>query len=147
MRPITAIRAVAWFATAIAGWSLMVRWGSDSGTPNGPPVHWEREVVGAALLAGIAALLLSFSGAGGRQRWFTRGIAAACSAATVGIALNLRASALGTGFPDLIEGPGWTWLSAGGALSLVAAVAALLLPRTKRKVKVSGKKARRRRKR
>lgn len=147
MRPITVIRAIAWIGVAVAGTSLMVRWGTDQAVGSGPPAQWEREVVGAALLAGIAAVLLMLPERAGRQRWFTRGLAAAAAAGALWIALVLRSSALGTGFTDLIAGSGWTWLMAGGALSLVAAVASLLLPAKKRKVKVGGKKARRRRKR
>jgi uncharacterized membrane-anchored protein len=145
MRPITIIRGIAWIGVAVAATALMVRWGTDDAVRSGPPSHWEREVVGGLVLAAIAAVLLMFGGAESRQRWFTRGIAAAAAAATVWIALSLRSSALVTGFPDLIAGPGWTWLMAGGAVTLGAAVLSLLLPAHKRKVKVGGKKARRRR--
>ena len=145
MRPITVIRAIAWIAAVIAGYSMAVRWGTDPDVRSGPPAHWERQIVGAVVLAFLAAIMLMLSGSGTRQRWLTRGLAAAFAVGTVGIALSLRASAESSGFPDLVNGPGWSWLIGGGVLSVGAAVAALLLPAKKRKVKVSGKKARRRR--
>lgn len=145
MRPITAIRAVAWIAAVIAGYSLAVRWGTDPDVRSGPPAHWERHVVGAVVLAFFAAVLLMFSKAGGRQAWLTRGLAAAAAMGTVGIALSLRSTAHSTGFPDLVDGPGWTWLVAGGAVATIAAAVSLLLPAKKRVVKVGSKKARRRR--
>lgn len=147
MRPITAIRAVAWIAAVIAGYSLLVRWGTDADVRSGPPGQWERQAVGAMVLAFLAAAAQMVSGAGTRKRWLVRGIAAACAVGTVGIALSLRSKAHETNFPDLVDGPGWTWLIGGGALATAAAVAALLVPAKKRKVKVSGKKAARRRKR
>jgi hypothetical protein len=145
MRPITVIRAIAWTAAVIAGYSLMVRWGTDPDVRSGPPAHWERQVVGAIVLAFLAAVMLMLSGSGSRQRWLTRGLAAAFAVGTAGIALSLRSKALSSGFPDLIDGDGWSWLIGGGALSVGAAVASLLLPSKKRKDKVGSKKARRRR--
>lgn len=147
MRPITAIRAVAWIAAVIAGYSLFLHWGTDPDVRSGPPAHWERQVVGAVVLTFLAAVALMFSGSGDRQRWVPRGLAAAFAVGTVGIALTLRSNAHSSGFPDLVNGPGWTWLIAGGALSATATVVALLLPAKKRKVKVGSKKARRSRRR
>lgn len=145
MRPITAIRAVAWIAAVIAGYSLIVRWGTDPDVRSGPPGHWERQVVGAIALAFLAAAAQMFSGSGTRKRWLVRGVAAAFAVGTVGIALSLRSRAHASGFPDLVDGSGWTWLVGGGALGTAAAVASLLVPAKKRKVKVGSKKARRRR--
>jgi hypothetical protein len=128
MRPLTVIRGLAWFATMVTARSLMLRWSIKADVHSGPPGQWERHVVGAALLAAIAALALSVSGRKGNPpNWIARGIAAACAAGAVGVAFYLRADANSTGFTHLLGGSGWIWLLAGGLGSLSAATFALAL--------------------
>ena len=145
MRPITIIRVLAWFAFVLVMWALKATWGSESAAGSGVPVQWKKEVQGAIIFVGLAALLLSISGPNGKRRWLTRGIASVLAALAVFIVLSLRQSALET-FPDLIGGDGWNFLALGSACSFVITVVALLLPAPKRSVKVGSKKARRRRK-
>lgn len=125
MRAITLLRALAWAGTAVVlGSLILVRWGEDPNLPPGPPGQWEKLVVGACLLAVVAALAISVSG---RKRnppsWTARGVAAVSGALVVVIALELRSEALATGFvPDLLGGQGWTWLILGGSTVLGAAL-------------------------
>lgn len=146
MRPLTLIRAVAWLGVLIAGWSLNVKWGTEAAVGNGPPGHWERQVVGAVLLVAIGAVILMAMGRrGAAPGWLARGLATVLSLGGVLISVFLRQSANNSGFTDLIAGPGWTWLFAGCGLTVAACLGGLLLPKPKRKVKVGSKSARRRR--
>jgi hypothetical protein len=125
MRPITLFRALAWAGTMVVWSSLvLVRWGENPNLPAGPPGQWERLVVGAGLLATLAAVAISVSG---RKRmppgWVARGVSAASAALVLYIAYHLRSDALATGFTaDLLGGQGWTWLLAGGGMVFGAAV-------------------------
>jgi hypothetical protein len=125
MRAITLFRALAWTGTIIV-WSslILVRWGENPNLPAGPPGQWEELVVGAGLLATLAALAISVSG---RKRVppsrGARTVSAAGAALVLVIAFYLRRDALATGFAaDLLGGQGWTWLLAGGGMLLGAAV-------------------------
>lgn len=141
MRMLTVVRAVAWFGVAITFWSNNVLWGNDIDTGVGPPGQWQRQVVGAGCLALIAAFALSVSGRRGNPpSWIARGVAVASSLGVLLIGYLLRRDALG-GFPHLIEGPGWTWMFAGGGFVLAASVMALgLTPaETKSPAKSGGK--------
>lgn len=125
MRAITLFRALAWTGTMIVWSSLvLVRWGENPNLPAGPPGQWEKLVVGAGLLATIAALAISVSG---RKRvppsWRARAVSAVGAALVLGIAFYLRSDALAKGFgAALLGGQGWTWLVAGGGMLLGAAV-------------------------
>jgi len=124
---LTLIRALAWFGAFIVFWSLNVRWGTDINVGNGPPGQWERHVVGAGLLALVAALALSVSGRRGKPpSWTARGIALGAGVLIIAIALLLRSRAL-SGFEDLIAGAGWTWMLSGGGFVLAAATLAMAL--------------------
>ena len=124
MRAITLFRALAWFGTIIV-WSslILVRWGNDPNLPAGPPGQWEKLVVGAGLLATLAALAISVSG---RKRvppsWRARAVSAVGAALVLIIAFYLRSDALATNYAHLLSGQGWTWLLAGGGMVLGAAV-------------------------
>jgi hypothetical protein len=123
MRPITLFRALAWAGTMVVWSSLvLVRWGDNPNLPAGPPGQWERLVVGAGLLAMLAALAISVSG---RKRvppsWTARGVAAASASAVLFIAWYLRSDALATGFgASMLGGQGWIWLLAGGGMAVGA---------------------------
>lgn len=120
MKMLTVSRAVAWVGAVVVWWSLNLVWGVDADAGKGPPGQWQRHVVGAGLLAFIAALSLSVSGRQGKPpSWTARGVALAGAAGIIIIALVLRADAL-RDFPHLIAGPGWTWLLAGGGFVLSA---------------------------
>ncbi|RMH39807.1 MAG: hypothetical protein D6689_15605 [Deltaproteobacteria bacterium] len=116
MKLATALRAAAWVGVAVVGWSLNIRWGADLRLGNGPPVTFHKHVVGALLLAFVAAVAMSAS-----HRLAVRTAAAAAAAGVVAIAAAVRMRA-----PDsVVSGPGWAWLAAGAALVAVAAVAGL----------------------
>jgi len=113
-------------SVVITGWSLNIRWGSSTAVGNGPPGQWERHIVGALLLAGVSALFLFFVRTGGKGS-FSRpaAVSLAASAGALAIAVFLRFNASSTGFPDLVEGPGWSWMAAGCGLSTGCAIGAL----------------------
>lgn len=118
-----ATRAGGLIAVALAGWSLNVRWGTNAAVRGGPPLQWEKEVVGAAVLTALAALALWLGTrptASATRHWL-RAVAAAAAAGTAAIAIHLRRDAERPGLADLVNGPGWSWLAAGAALALVAA--------------------------
>jgi hypothetical protein len=116
MRAITLFRAFAWLGVAIVFWSLNMQWGSSTEVGSGPPLPWHRTVVGAGLLAFIAAVTLSVSGRGGNPPgWVARAVAALCAALVLLLAWRLYGRAEGM-FADAIEGAGWTWMMAGGGL-------------------------------
>ena len=121
MRAITMFRAAAWMGVVVIFWSLNVRWGSDPGLPGGPPnTLWERYVVAAGILAIVAALALSISGKKAiPPSWRARGTAGVAALGVVAIGLYLRTQATGI-LEDAAAGQGWTWLLAGGGLSLGA---------------------------
>lgn len=141
MRMLTVARAIAWFGVVVTFWANNVLWGNDIDTGVGPPGQWQRQVVGAGCLALIAAIALSASGRRGNPpSWLARGIATASSLGILLLAYLLRRDALG-GFPHLIEGPGWTWMFAGGGFVLAGSVMALgLKPAPAAKPSGAGKK-------
>lgn len=131
MQPIVLTRVVAWLGTVAVGWSLNLRWGDDPNLPAGPPSHLERPIVGAMLLAMVAAIALSTAARG----WVARGLALAGGAGAVAISLWARSRG-----PDTaLGGAGWLWMMLGAAAVLAAAAgrAALKAPpaRTKKPAK------------
>jgi hypothetical protein len=127
LRPITIIRAVHWIAVVITGWSLNVLWGIDKAAGKGAPPQWERHVVGATLLLGIAALAISLAGRGGKAPG--RIAIAVSTAGPLGallISYILYNRAIDGQMPHLLAGSGWKWMTAGGILGLGAAVGSLL---------------------
>jgi hypothetical protein len=132
MRMLTVFRVVAWAAVIVVGWSLAIRWGTDADVGNGPPIQFGKKVVGAAVLAGVVAVVLTMSGRkGAPPAWWARGVAVAASLGALGIAWYLRSWAHGDGFPDLVAGPGWMWMFAGAGLSFAAAIGTVGLPAKK----------------
>jgi hypothetical protein len=128
MKPITLLRALAWIAFAVVAWSLNIRWGADVRLGNGPPGQFERLVVGAMLLALVAAGALSVSGRGGAPpRLWAKGVATGAAALALILALTVRSRAIADGFPQVLGGPGWAWLAAGATGALAAAAASFLL--------------------
>ncbi len=137
------VRALSLIAVALTGWANNVRWGT-SAVRAGPPAQWERIAVGAALLSALVALAVwigTRSGVGVTRMWW-RGAACLCAVGIAAIALQLRAQAVELQLPDLIEGPGWSWLAAGAGAALAAAVGSFAL---RGDVPVSRKKRARRR--
>jgi hypothetical protein len=151
MRVITIFRAMAWFGVIVVFWSLNIRWGTDVNLPNGPPRPWHTTVVGAGLLAFIAALALSVSGRGGKApHWIARAIAGLAAAGILFIAWSLyreaHSGAIGNDV-DAVAGTGWTWLLAGGGMVSSAAIGALGLQtegKDRDKGKSKGKRGKRR---
>jgi hypothetical protein len=137
------VRALSLIGVALTGWANNVRWGTSE-VRAGPPAQWERIAVGAALLAALAALAVwigTRSGLGVTRTWW-RGAACLFAAGIVAIALQLRAQADRLQLPDLVEGPGWSWLAAGAGAALAAAVGSFAL---RGDVPISRKKRARRR--
>lgn len=125
------IRASSAVAALLAGWSLNVRWGS-SDVRGGPPLQWERLVVGATLLCAAAAIIgwiATRAPAGERTpaRLAMRVAASGLGAGAVAIALYLRQDAGDSGLERLLDGPGWLWMTAGAALSMLAAAGSFAL--------------------
>ncbi len=128
MRPITLLRAVAWLGLAVVAWSLNIRWGVDPNVPTGPPAQWQRHVVGAGLLALIAAVALSASGRKGNPPSnVARGIAVGAALLIAVLGLVVRSSATSSGFEHLLQGSGYRWMFSGGGLVLGAAIGAFAL--------------------
>jgi hypothetical protein len=123
------VRAASLIAVALVAWSLNVRWGSSSAVRGGPPIQWERIVVGAALLSAIAALAIWLATRPkiGASRTWLRGIAGGAALAVAAIAIRLRSEAVDRELNDLVNGPGWSWLTAGAAVSIAAAAASFAL--------------------
>ncbi len=122
------VRALSLIAVALTGWANNVRWGT-SAVRAGPPAQWERIAVGAALLSALVALAVwlgTRSGLGVTRMWW-RGAACLFAVGVVAIALHLRAQAENLQLPDLIAGPGWSWLAAGAGAALAAAVGSFAL--------------------
>lgn len=114
------VRGLAVLSVALTAWSLNVRWGAGDTVRGGPPMQWERHVVGAALLAAIAAVLVWLATREAAHRLLR---VAACAAALGPgvIALVLRRDATASDLTNLVAGPGWTWLAAGAGLAVLAA--------------------------
>ena len=86
MRALAVFRIFAWAGVMVVGWSLAIRWGTDPDVGAGPPLQFGKKVVGALLLAGVAAVALTMSGRGGAPpAWWARGVAMAASISVVGI--------------------------------------------------------------
>lgn len=128
------VRAVSVLALAVTGWSLNVGWGEEATARGGPPMQWEKSVVGATLLVGIAAVLLWIATRPkvntGALRLGLRAGAALAALGAAGIAFYLHRDATSSSDLDgLLAGPGWTWLAVGTGLA-VAAVAAVFAIRS-----------------
>ncbi len=125
MRPLTLFRAFALVSVLVSGWSMTLHWGS---AVKGPPPQWERQVVGAILLAFITTIALASTGKLGTMRsWIARGLALAAALGAVAIPFALRSGAHDSLFPHLVTGGGWTWLLCGSGLAVSAAAGSLLL--------------------
>jgi hypothetical protein len=120
-----AARAASLVGVALVGWSLNVKWGSGSAVRGGPPMQWERFVVGAALLAALAAIAvwIATRPSVSSLRVPLRAAALLLAAGVGAIALHLRGEADRPVLADLVNGPGWTWLTVGGLVSFAAAAA------------------------
>ncbi|HLU67506.1 MAG TPA: hypothetical protein VKZ63_14590 [Kofleriaceae bacterium] len=125
MKAPTLARGLSVLSVAIAVWSLNVKWGEETAVRGGPPIHWERFVVGAALLCGLAAVLVWLATRPRGARWL-RAAATAPALGAAAIAAYLRYRAAADDVPNLVAGPGWTWHAAGAALAVVAAVVTAL---------------------
>ena len=127
------VRAVSVLALAVTGWSLNLRWGAGEGFRGGPPMQWEKSVVGATLLVGIAAVLVWIATRPkvntGALRLGLRAAAALAALGAAGIAVYLHRDASGSEIQGLLAGPGWTWMAIGTALA-VAAVGGVLAMRS-----------------
>jgi hypothetical protein len=120
VNPLSLSRGAAWLGVVLVGWSLNIRWGANEYLGNGPPATLHRHVVGALLLAGIAALALSVS-----RRWQAQVVAAATAA---GVALLVwRVHSRGP--ESVLGGPGWRWMAMGAVLLAAAVGAAALFGR------------------
>jgi hypothetical protein len=112
------MRAVAWIGVVVVGWSLNIRWGADEFLGNGPPVTFQKHVVGALLLGLVAALAISIT-----QKLAVKGVGAAAAIGGVLIAISIRSNA-----PETVtSGSGWTWMTVGTALLLAGTAATLLV--------------------
>ena len=121
MKAGTVARALSFLSVAIAVWSLNVKWGAETAVRGGPPTHWERYVVGAAMLCALAAVLVWIGTRASAPRWLRAAATApALGAAAIAAYLRYRAGAEET--MNLVAGPGWVWLAAGCAAAVVAAV-------------------------
>lgn len=125
------LRAVSVLALAVTGWSLNVKWGAGEGIRGGPPVQWEKEVVGATLLVGIAAVIVWIATRPkvntGALRLGLRAAAAIAALGALGIAVHLHRDATGSEIAGLLGGPGWTWLAIGTGLAVAAALGLLAI--------------------
>lgn len=123
------VRAASVLALAVTGWSLNVRWGAGEGFRGGPPMQWEKSVVGATLLVAIAAVLVWIATRPkvntGTLRLGLRAAAALAALGAAGITFYLHRDASGSEIDGLLSGPGWTWLAIGTGLA-VAAVGGVL---------------------
>ena len=127
------VRAVSVLALAVTGWSLNLRWGAGEGFRGGPPMQWEKSVVGATLLVGIATVLVWIATRPnvntGALRLGLRAAAALAALGAAGIAFYLHRDASGSAIQGLLAGPGWTWMAIGTGLA-VAAVGGVLAMRS-----------------
>ena len=125
------VRAVSVLALAVTGWSLNLKWGADATAGGGPPMQWEKSVVGATLLVGLAAVLLWIATRPKINTGALRlGLRAAATLAALGaasIAFYLHRDATSSDLDSLLTGPGWTWLAIGTGLAVAAVGAALAM--------------------
>ena len=125
------VRAVSVLALAVTAWSLNVRWGEAASNRGGPPMQWEKSVVGAALLVGITAVLLWIATRPkintGALRLGIRAAAAIAALGAAGITFYLHRDATTSDLASLLGGPGWTWLAIGTGLALLAVGGALAI--------------------
>jgi hypothetical protein len=126
-------RGLSVLALAITGWSLNVKWGAGDHVRGGPPMQWEKSVVGATLLVGIAAVLVWIATRPkvntGTLRLGIRAAAAIAALGAAGIAFYLHRDASGSAIEGLLGGPGWTWMAIGTGLA-IAAVGSMLAMRS-----------------
>ncbi len=123
------IRATSVIGFALTAWANNVRWGTASSLRNGPPVQWERFAVAAALLSGLAAIAVwlgTRAGAGPSRRWL-RGAGCVFAVGVGALAFHLWRWAARLEMPDMVAGPGWSWLAGGAGVSLAAAIGSLAL--------------------
>ena len=145
------VRAVSVLALAVTGWSLNVRWGDTATARGGPPMQWEKSVVGAALLVGITTVLLWIATRPkintGALRLGIRAAAAIAALGAVGITFYLHRDATSSDLESLLTGPGWTWLAIGTGLAVLAVGGALAIrspvPAGKKAAKARGGASRR----
>jgi hypothetical protein len=152
MRAITVFRAIAVIGVMITWWSLNLQWGADIDAGSGPPNQFNRHAVGAGLLATICAIALWASGRKGQPpSWVARGVAIGAAAGSLLVVYMVRSKAHSSGFPHLIDGPGWKWMLAGSGIMVSAAAGALALrpppPKGKAAKQKQFKKAKRKKKR
>ncbi len=120
------MRAAAWIGAVVVGWSLNIRWGDDEFLGNGPPATYHKHVVGAMLLAFMAALLISLS----QKMPFKL---AACA---VAVGAGIIAVVIKTGAPDTVtSGSGLLWMTVGAGLAVIGSGMTLSLkpPEAKKK--------------
>jgi hypothetical protein len=132
MRMITLLRGLAWLGVALAGWSVNLRWGADPALGSGAPGSWERTVVGATLLAAVAALAISVSGRRGKPPAMAYRIGAAAAATTAfglagSIYLRVTRTEVYEHMVGIVSGPGFAWLATGTFLTFVATAATFAL--------------------
>jgi hypothetical protein len=142
------VRAVSVLALAVAGWSLNVKWGVGSNVRGGPPMQWEKSVVGAALLVGITTVLLWIGTrpkTTGALRLGLRAAAAIAALGAAGIAFYLHRDATSSELHNLVAGPGWTWLAVGAGLAIAAVAGALAIRSPAPAAPAAGKKSAKRR--
>lgn len=120
------MRAAAWIGVIVVGWSLNIRWGDDEFLGNGPPATYHKHVVGAMLLAFVAALLISLSH---KLPFKLAGCAAAVSAGILAVIIKTGAPATVT------SGSGLLWMTIGAGLVVIGSGATLSLkpPEVKKK--------------
>ena len=142
-------RALSVLALAITGWSLNVRWGAGENVRGGPPMQWEKSVVGATLLVGIAAVLVWIATRPkvntGTLRLGIRAAAAIAALGAAGIAFYLHRDASGSEIEGLLGGPGWIWLAIGTGLAIAGVGSALAVRSPAPAAPSAGKKGAKRR--
>jgi hypothetical protein len=117
-----------WLSIVITAWSLSVPWGDEIAAGKGPPSQWERHVVGAALLLLVAALAISRTGGKNEKPGgVALAIAALASLGAIGLALDLRSTALAREQGHVLLGTGWLWMCAGACTAFGAVVSAFTL--------------------
>ncbi len=142
-------RALSVLALAITGWSLNVRWGAGESMRGGPPMQWEKSVVGATLLVGIAAVLVWIATRPkvntGTLRLGLRAAASIAALGAAGIAFYLHRDASDSDLDGLLGGPGWTWMAIGTGLAVAGVGSALALRSPAPAAAPAGKKSAKRR--
>ena len=125
------VRAVSVLAVAVTAWSLNVKWGETTSARGGPPMQWEKSVVGAALLVAITAVLVWIATRPkintGTLRLGLRAAAAIAALGAAGIPVYLHRDATTSDLESLLGGPGWTWLAVGTGLAVLAVAGALAI--------------------